>query len=325
MMNIRWGILGTGAMAQRFVEGLKVLPDTEVAAVASRYSQTANIFADTYNIPIRHDSYAALAHDQRVDAVYIATPNTLHKDHTILCLQAGKPVLCEKPFAVNSAEAAEMVSTARLKGCLLMEAMWMRFVPAFCQVRTWLNAGEIGDVRMVQADFGFRASDEDAARWLAADLAGGALMFVGIYPVSFASLAFSMEPQRVAALAQHAANGIDEQTGMILQYDNGGLAVLACAVRTKSPRFGAILGTKGMIRLHEPFYYSPAVTLAIPGREPVTQSFSIEGDGYHYEAAAFMASLRNGERENPLMPLDESVSIMQTMDRLRAQLGLVFP
>jgi hypothetical protein len=150
-------------------------------------------------------------------------------------------------------------------------------------------------------------------------------MFVGVYAVSFASLVLGSQPLRVAALAEYASNGVDEQTGMLLQYSSGGLAVLAGAVRTKTPRFGIILGTKGMIRLHEPFYCSSAVTLALPGHKDFTQSFPIEGNGYHYEAAAFMASLNYGERENPLMPLDESVAIMRTMDQLRAELGLAFP
>ena len=174
---------------------------------------------------------------------------------------------------------------------------------------------------MVLADFGFRANDADAPRWLDSARGAGARLEVGVYPVSLASMAFGEMPSQVAALGCLDPSGTDEQSGFLLRYEHGGLAVLSCAVRTKTPRHGAILGTEGMIRLAEPFYRSPAATLAIPGREELTESLRVEGNGYHYQARAMMDSFRRGERENDLMPLDESYQIMKVLDIIGNQLG----
>jgi predicted dehydrogenase len=324
MTAIRWGILGTGLMARRFAHCVRLLADADLVAVASRSLPTAHAFADAHGIPVRHGAYEALMADHRIDAVYVATPTTLHRENTIRSLEAGKAVLCEKPFSVDANQALEMVACARRHGGLLMEAMWSRFVPTMRQVRRWLDAGAVGDVRMVMADFGFRASAEDLPRWASRAVAGGALMFVGVYPVSLAAMAFGAEPEEVLALSDMTAPWADEQTGMLMRYRGGGLAVLAGAVRTRSPRYGAILGTTGGIRLNEPFYCSDGATLTVPGKPPVQCSFPVEGEGYHYQVAAFMASLRAGDQENEVMPLDESVAVMRTLDRLRSAIGLDF-
>jgi predicted dehydrogenase len=324
MARIRWGILGTGLIAGRFADCLRLLPDAELVAVASRRLPAAHAFADAHGIPVRHGTYDLLMTDPRIDAVYVATPTTLHRDNTIRSLEAGKAVLCEKPFAVDAIEAAEMVACARRHGRLLMEAMWPRFVPAMRQVQHWLRTGAVGDVRMVMADFGFRAAAEDMPKWASRAVAGGALMFVGVYPVSLAAMAYGREPEEVAAMCDMSVPWADLQTGMLMRYAGGGIAVLAAAVSTKTPRFGAILGSAGAIRLDEPFYCSGAATLTVPGAPPQRCPFPVEGEGYHYQVAAFMASLRAGEQENPLMRLDESVSVMRTLDRLRAAIGLDF-
>ena len=324
MTTIRWGILGTGLMAGRFANCLRLLPDADLVAVASRSLPVAHAFADAHGIPVRHGGYEPLIADPRIDAVYVATPTTLHRDNTIRSLEAGKAVLCEKPFSVDATEAAEMVACARRHGRLLMEAMWSRFVPAMRQAQRWLQAGAVGDVRMVMADFGFRASAEDMPKWASRAVAGGALMFVGVYPVSLAAMAYGREPEEVAALCDMTAPWADQQTGMLMRYAGGGLAILAGAVGTKTPRFGAILGSTGGIRLDEPFYCSGAATLTVPGKPPLRCSFPVEGEGYHYQIAAFMASLRAGDQDNAVMRLDESISVMRTLDRLRAAIGLDF-
>ena len=324
MTRLRWGILGTGLMAGRFANCLRLLPDAELVAVASRSLPAANIFADAHGIPVRHGAYEALMADRRIDAIHVATPTTLHRDNTIRSLEAGKAVLCEKPFAVDAVEAAEMVACARRNGRLLMEAMWSRFVPAMRQAQRWVQDGAVGDVRLVMADFGFRAGAEDKPKWTSRALAGGALMFVGVYPVSLAAMAYGREPEEVTALADMSAPWADQQTGVLMRYSGGGLAVLAAAVDAKTPRSGAILGSAGAIRFDEPFYCAGAATLTVPGQPPRRCAAPIEGEGYHYQVAAFMASLRAGEAENPGMRLDESVSVMRTLDRLRAAIGLDF-
>jgi dihydrodiol dehydrogenase / D-xylose 1-dehydrogenase (NADP) len=322
--RVRWGIFGTGAIAHKFAEALSLLPRAELLAVASRSPARAEQFGDRFSVPVRYGSYEELAGDDRIDIVYVGTANPSHERITTLSLRAGKAVLCEKPLAVNARQAARMAEVARAEGRLLMEAMWTRFVPAFQQARAWLTAGAIGEVRMVQADFGFRAEGEELSRWLSPEAAGGSLMFVGVYPVSLAVLAFAASPTRVKVLADLGPDGTDKKAGILLGFADGGLAVLASAVDTKTPRYGNILGTKGMIRLHEPFWCSPGATLAVPGHDEIHVSLPVEGNGLQYQAAAMMDSLDRGEVENEIMPHHESIAVLRVMDELRGELGLRF-
>ncbi|MDQ1255520.1 MAG: hypothetical protein QG656_112, partial [Candidatus Hydrogenedentes bacterium] len=188
--TIRWGILGTGTVARAFAQDLRFAKGAELAAVGSRRQETADRFGDSFGIPFRHASYEALANDPSVDVVYIATPNSLHKEHTLLCLDAGKAVLCEKPFALNAAEARAMVTAARERGLFLMEAMWTRFIPLTVHLRELLAENALGEIRMLTADFGFRGDFEpEGILWNRA-YGGGSLLDVGVYPVSFASMLF---------------------------------------------------------------------------------------------------------------------------------------
>ena len=182
--RVRWGILGPGSIAHKFVAGLSLIPDAEVVAVGSRSIERANAFADEYGIPHRYGSYQELVDDADVDVIYVATPHSLHREHTLLCLQGGKPVLCEKPMAVNAREVAEMIQVAGNKNLFLMEAMWTRFLPVWVKVRELLAKGVIGEPRMLTADFGSRAAKDPEHRLFAPHLAGGALLDVGVYPVS---------------------------------------------------------------------------------------------------------------------------------------------
>jgi predicted dehydrogenase len=323
--RVRWGIFGTGLIAHKFAEALALLPRAELVAVASRSKERAEEFGERFGIPVRHGSYEELARDEHIDIVYVGTATPHHEECTVLSLRAGKAVLCEKPLAVNAQQAVRMVEAAREEGCLLMEALWSRFVPAFRQARAWLREGVIGEVRMVQADFGFRAEGEDLERWLSLQAAGGSLMFVGVYPVSLAVLAFGSAPTEVKVVADLGPGGTDRQAGMLLGFPGGGMAVLASAVNTKTPRFGTILGSQGMIRLDEPFYCSPGAALAVPGKDEVYVSLPVEGNGLHYQAAAMMESLDRGDLENEIMPHDESISVLRVMDELRRQLGMRFP
>lgn len=321
---IRWGILGTGRIAKLFAEGLKPLPDADLVAVGSRTQRSADAFGNAYDVPHRHASYAALADDADVDVIYVATPHSLHRQNSILCLETGKAVLCEKPFTINASEAQDVISFAREKELFLMEAMWTRFLPVIVQARGLLADGAIGELRMVTADFGFRVDVDPKSRLFDPRLGGGALLDVGIYPVSLASMLFG-PPTRITGMAHLGKTGVDEQAAIILGYAEGQLAILATAVRTDTPTEVVLLGTKGRIRVHSPWYYGTTLTLSVKDHEDVTMRLPYRGNGYTHEAIEVMRCLREGKLESDTMPLDETFSIMETMDAIRAQWGLRYP
>jgi len=314
----KWGILGTGNIAHRFAKGLSVISDAELIAVGSRSSERADKFASEFHIPHRHGSYFGLANDPDVDVVYVATPHPFHREHSILCLRAGKAVLCEKPLAINAQEAREMVECARESGQFLMEAMWTRFLPVIVKVREWLADGAIGEVRMLTADFGFRSGWNPEGRLLNPKLAGGALLDVGIYTVAMASMVFSGPPSRIVSMVHVGETGVDEQSAMILGYDAGQLALLSCAVRTSTPQEARIMGTEGSIHIPN-FWHATSAKLYAAGKDAAQVDMPFEGNGYNYEAVEVMRCLRAGKLESDIMPLDESLSIMATMDQIRAQ------
>ncbi len=323
--TIRWGILGTGSIAHKFARGLECLEDAELAAVGSRAQETADEFADEFGAPRRHDSYAGLADDPEVDVVYVATPHTLHRDNTLLCLRAGKAVLCEKPLAANAAQAEDMVSAAREEGIFLMEAMWTRFIPAVVRLRELLAEGAVGDLRMLKADFCFRTSWNPEGRLLNPELAGGALLDVGCYTVSLASMVCGRKPLAVASLAEIGKTGVDEQSAILLRYAGGRLAVLTCAVRTSTPHEAHFYGTEGRIKVHHPFWHAQELTVCGRDGEEEVLEIPYEGNGYNYEAAEVMECLRQGRTESEIMPLDDSLAVMRTLDWIRAQWGLSYP
>jgi predicted dehydrogenase len=324
MGKTRWGILGTGNIASQFARGLAALDDAELVAVGSRADASAQAFGERFGARRRHASYEALASDPELDAIYIATPHPLHKDNTLLCLQAGKAVLCEKPFALNATEAQAMIATARKRGIFLMEAMWTRFLPHIVKLRELLAAGAIGEVRMLQADFGFRTEFNPQSRLFDPALGGGALLDVGVYPVSLAAMVFGA-PAQVTSLAHLGATGVDEQSAIIFRYAQGQLAILSSAIRTSSPHEALLLGTTGMIRLHSSWWKPSAMTLSANGRPDELIEVPTVGNGYNYEAAEVGRCLREGRLASDVMPLDETLSILRTLDELRAQWGLRYP
>jgi predicted dehydrogenase len=322
---VRWGIIGTGSIAKQFARGLQVIDDAQLVAVGSRTQSAADAFGKEFSVPNRHASYEALAQDPEVDVVYVATPHPFHQDNTILCLNAGKPVLCEKPFAINADEAREMIACAAANNLFLMEAMWTRYLPLYAKVRELLAEGTIGDVRMVKADFCFRAELKREGRLFDLALGGGGLLDIGVYTISFANMIFGDRPERIASLADMGTTGVDEQAGLLLGYPKGKLAVLTCAVRTTTPHEAYIFGTDGMIRIHHAFWHGTELTLSVNGKPDVQMSHPFLGNGYNCEAVEVMRCLRAGRKESKLMPLDETISIMETMDAFRADWGLRYP
>lgn len=318
--TINWGILGAGRIAGKFATEAKLVPGARLVAVGSRSAEKAGEFAKQNGVERAYGSYAELVADPDVDAVYVATLHPTHCEHTLLALDAGKAVLCEKPFAVTAREARQMVERARSRKLFLMEAMWARFNPVTVQVRQWIAEGRIGEPRMVTVDFGFRAAWNPESRLLNPALAGGALLDVGVYVLAYASMVFG-RPAQVQAVAHIGETGVDEQVAMALKYPGGQIASLTCAVRTPSPQGARIDGTEGAIEIPA-FWRAPVARLIRPKEDPVEATGAF---GFQYEIAEAMACLTAGMTESPNMPLDETLAIAETMDAVRRQIGVRYP
>lgn len=324
MEKIRWGILATGKIAHKFAQGLQTLPGAIIQAVGSRSAESAKAFASTYHIPNVHTSYESLAADPSVDVIYVATPHPGHKENTLLCLNNGKHVLCEKPFAVNAIEAEIMVSEAREKGLFLMEAMWTRFMPANVELRKILKDALIGDIRMLTADFGFSSEFNPLARTYNPDLAGGALLDVGIYPISYAYMIFGQEPSHISSTASICSTGVDDQSAYLFGYKNGAIARLSSSVAVETSKEAVIHGNKGMIRIPL-FWKANELHIQQEGKEAVTYKFPYPSTGLQFQAKETMNCIRDGKTESTIMPLDETLQIMRMLDQLRAQWGMKYP
>ena len=322
---VRWGILGPGRIARKFAADLAHAPGAELVAVGSRNQANADAFGDEFGVPNRYDSYADLANDPDVDVVYIATPHPAHHDATILCLRAGKHVLVEKPFAMNAAEACEMVEAARAGNRFLMEAMWTRFRPLMAKVRQLLAEGALGEVQLVTATIGWMSSFDPEFRLYNPLLGGGALLDGGVYPVSFASMVLGA-PTEACGVATIGESGVDEQETIALRYPSGAVAALGVTVRANPQSIATIVGTRGTIVIDHDWHKPQTFRLLVPGAEPQVFDYTMtEGLGYQFEAIEVMRCLREGRTESPIMPLDESVSIVQTMEQLLRSWGVRYP
>jgi len=322
--TIRWGVVGAGGIASAFVEDLKLLPDAEVVAVGARQLAKAEAFAAEHGVTRAHGSYADLVADPDVDVVYVSTIHPTHHDAAMLAIEAGKAVLLEKPFTMDADEAWSLVSAARIRGVFLMEAMWARFVPHMVRVRALLAEGALGDVRLVIADHCQWFAGHPTHRLLAPELGGGALLDLGVYPVSFASMVLG-SPARVTAVSEPTVTGVDATTSMLLQHDGGAHAVLTTTQSAVGPNRAAIVGTEARLEIDSVFYAPTSFTLT--RRDGSVERFDEphEGGGLRHEAAEVMACLRAGRLESDVMPLDETVAIMETMDEVRRQIGLTYP
>jgi predicted dehydrogenase len=311
---VRWGIVGTGGIARAFAADLALTDSGTVAAVGSRTRESAERFG--FGRP--HGSYAALVADPDVDAVYVATPHPMHHANALLALEAGKPVLVEKAFTMNAAEARELVAAARAKGLFLMEAMWTRFLPHMAEIRALLASGALGELVTVMADHGQWFAHDPDFRLFAPGLGGGALLDLGVYPVSFASMVLG-PPERIVTLGTPAFTAVDGQTSMLLGYASGAQAVLTCTLSAVSPTRAAIVGTDGRIEIDRTFYAPTSFSFIPRTGEPRRFEHRHEGLGLRHEADEVARCLREGLLESPLMPLDETVQIMETMDAVLAQ------
>ena len=320
----RWGVLATGGIAATFTADVRRLEGAEVVAVASRSEASAKAFADRFEIPRAYGEWAGLVADPEVDVVYVATPHAAHRAAAGLALEAGKAVLCEKAFTLNAREARELVALAGERGLFLMEAMWMYCNPVIRRMTELIADGAIGDVRMVQADFGVQGPFGPDHRLRDPALGGGALLDLGVYPVSLAQLILG-EPDRVQADALLSPEGVDLNTAMLLGWDSGATALLSCSVTAGTASTATVTGTAGRIELPSGFFAPDWMVLHREGRAPER----IKGDspltGMQHEAAEVMRCLRAGETQSPLVPLDGSLAVMRTLDAVRDRVGVRYP
>ena len=324
MEKIRWGILATGWIADQLAEAIISQRDAECLAVGSRSQASSDAFGEKWHILRRYPTYEALAADPDVDVIYIATPHNLHYENMKLCLNAGKHVLCEKPLTVNAAQAQECLDLAQEKGLFLMEAMWMKFIPAVQQMQKWVANGRIGTVRLVQANFAFNIPFNPHGRLYDPELAGGALLDMGIYTSTLAHLVLG-KPARILSAARLGETGVDELNTSIWEYADGTQAVLTSTQRLERPCDAFITGTQGYIKLHENFWHSRKLTLKQSGQEAEVVQVPYEGNGYGYQVREVHDCLRAGKLESAVVTHADTLEIMTLLDEMREQWGLVYP
>lgn len=327
MKTIRWGILGTGRIAHKFAADLKLVEDAELVAVGSRSKQSADEFGKAFPVNYAHESYEALAQNPEVDVIYIATPHNLHYENTLLCLQHGKAVLCEKPFAMNSRQAALMISLAKEKKVFLMEALWTKFQPHYIKTQEMIGQGLLGEIRSVLANFGFIPIPPVPARLFDPALGGGTVMDIGIYNV-FMAISTLGKPDHIDAVMTPAPTGVDEQCAILFRYKNGAMAQLFSTFSSNLATEADICGTGGRIRLTSRFY-EPSSSIEYY-KDKVDSKESIQvvkepGFGYQYEARHVNDCLQKGLTESPVVSFVDTLLLMETLDRVREVAGIYYP
>ncbi|MBN2774597.1 MAG: Gfo/Idh/MocA family oxidoreductase [Prolixibacteraceae bacterium] len=326
MKKYNWAVLGCGKIARKFSSDLKLLPNAKLYAAASRSLEKAQAFADEFGFEKAFGSYEALVVDPSVDAVYIATPHSHHRDHAILCLKNKKAVLNEKAFALNLKEAREIVDTARENDTFLMEAFWTQFQPSFLKAVEILNSRELGELKMVRSDFAFNGPYDPKNRLYNLELGGGSLLDIGIYPV-FAALRTLGKPDRIKAMADFSPTGSEESISMIFKYNSGQMASLASSFAAFSSVQTEFWCEKGYIRLNREWHTPTSVSILRKAinKEEIIDFSDDPGFGYQYEASHVMECLDKNLKESPVLPLSFSLGLMETLDRIRDEVGAFYP
>ena len=321
---VRWGILGTGKIARAFANALKDVPGAVLAAVASRSLNKAQAFAQEFGgSAAAHGSYQELLDAAGIDLVYVATPHPQHADNALMALRAGKGVLVEKPFTMNLREAEQVVTLARSRRLFLMEAMWTRYLPAFDEVRRIIASGEIGAVRQVVADFGITPNAGPEHRIYNPELGGGALLDLGIYPLSIATALLGPVAE-IKAQAALGETGVDVQTGFTLRHEGGGLSVCSCSFQARTPCELTVSGARGHVRMNTMFHRATSVTVSLEDGSTRTVDTPYLGNGYVHEVIEAQRCFNAGLLESPGMKLEETLALMGVMDEIRRQVGLAY-
>ncbi|MCB8977310.1 MAG: Gfo/Idh/MocA family oxidoreductase [Ardenticatenaceae bacterium] len=352
---IHWGIVGTGMVANHFANGLRLLPGSQLLAISSRQESTAKIFASQHDVPRTFVGHQSLASDPDIDVVYIGTPHPTHKQIALDCIEAGKAILIEKPFALNEQEAQIIVNKAREKGVFCMEAMWMRFIPLIQRVKNIVTEDALGENLLLNATLGFRSPFSSENRFFNLKLGGGALLDAGVYPINLAFWLLG-KPNTIKSYLKIGQTGVDELGAFIFGYQNGSLAVLSTGNRIFSFNQASIQGEKGRLQIYEPIYSPTRMKIDIfqdsKSSSKVRQIASqlewlrkmsrrvrtltsrlqnsdiympITGNGYQYEAEEVEHCIRNGQLESNIMPLNETLDVLSVMDEIRKQWDFFYP
>jgi len=325
--KIRWGILGCGRIARKFAADLRLVADAELTAIASRNKETVELFAKDFPCKHLHNSYEALAADKEVDVIYIATPHSHHYEHTMLCLNHDKAVLCEKAFAINSRQAKEMINIAKKRKVFLMEALWTKFLPHYKKFQELLEQNILGDIKSVLVNFGFKTSEKSPQRLFDPLLGGGTLLDIGIYNV-FITLSVLGKPDSIEATMTPSPTGVDQQIAVLFKYESGAMAQLFSSFTTNLPIQAEINGTEGCITLTTRFY-EPSATIQLSKKMPYEREVIVvekeAGFGYHYEARHVNECLKKGLIESPVMTHADTLLLMEILDSIRNKARIEYP
>jgi predicted dehydrogenase len=318
---IKWGILGLGNIAQNFAEDLSLIEDAKLVAVASRSMVKANDFSAKFNVKQAYNSYSDLAKDPNVEAIYIATPHSFHKEHAILCMKHKKAVLCEKPFAMNLIEVNEMIAVAKDNNVLLMEALWTFFLPHYKYLLDTVKNQSLGKLEKLEADFGFKAAYDLEGRFLKKEIGGGSLLDIGIYPI-FAALSTLGKPKNIEANASFYETGADSECNTVFNYDDA-TAVLKSTLLKETKSEAIYTFTDGVLKLNTRFHEPTTITI-IKNDVETTKDIPYKGFGYYYEILHFNQLLRNGKKESYIMSFEFSKVLIKTIDKVRNLIGLEY-
>ncbi|MBB2182473.1 Gfo/Idh/MocA family oxidoreductase [Lachnospiraceae bacterium MD1] len=325
MKVVKWGIIGPGSIASSFATALASMEHTEITAVASRSIDRAKEFAERFHVKKAYGSYEELVNDPEIDVVYIGTPHSEHKAHAALCISNKKSVLCEKPITINQEDAKYLINLAREHRVFLMEAMWTKFLPVTKTVKQWLNDKVIGEIKYMNISFGFQNAFDAKSRLFNPDLAGGALLDVGIYPISYAIHLMGKLPDQVVGSAYLGKSNVDEMNVISFVYNEGVMASLSSAISTNTGCYAVIIGDKG--RIEVPEFYGADTAMRYDEQGTLVERFHHKhpSNGYVYEAEEVNRCIREGKMESDIIPLRDTLDIMKIMDDLRSSWGLQYP
>lgn len=321
--TINWGIIGLGKIAHKFAEDLVKVPNAKLYAVASRSSIKSKEFAARFSAEIAYDNYEALANDTNINAIYIATPHSFHLEHTLLCLNSGKAVLCEKPLALNSQEVEKMIAAAKSLQILLMEALWTYFLPHYQKTLEIIKSGVLGEIINLKADFGFKPVYDESSRVFNKALGGGSLLDIGIYPI-FAALSILGMPEKISASGNFFNNGADSVCDILFNYNNGITAELNSTFLEETPTEAIVRGTKGVLKLNSRFHAPTSLSLKLTGKPEQEFDFEVPYNGYYYEILHFNALLHYNKKESHIMSFEMSRNLMTLLDLVKNEIGLSY-
>lgn len=322
--KIHWGIIGLGNIAHKFAADLLLSRDAKLMAVASRNIEKSKLFGQEYQAERCYDSYEELTNDTTIDIIYIATPHVFHYQHTMMCLKAGKHVLCEKAFGMNAQEVISMIAEAKHRKLFLMEALWTRFIPITEKLLELMNLQTIGEIREVKADFGFVGDKNPERRIYNKKLGGGSLLDVGIYPV-YLSILLMGAPLGIKAKARMSPSAVDTHCEMLFEYQDEGRAILESSIDMETPTEAYIFGKEGHIKMHSRFHHSQKLSVFKTNHETEDIHLKYEGYGYFHEIMEVHSCLHQGKLESDKMPHSMSLKLIQTLDSIREKIGLSYP